>query len=163
MPEVNAFKWVKQIGKWQGAVNYILKRKTCAKSQSFPDMRELKNRLSHAAKQHRKSGSRMTVGACRHFCLRIMEDMETEQAGRVWVQAGKLPVEISRRWLRTFMRKTLGLKYGKPRNRRRMLPEKQKQVLLPYFLTCLMCTYVFLNCVPCVVLENLRQSRVSVS
>ena len=144
IPEVICFKWAKQIGRLQGAVNYILKRKTCAESQSFPDMRELKNRLSHAVNQHMKSWSRMTVGACRHFCSRIMEDMETEHAGRVWVQAGKLPFEISTRWLRTFMRQTLGLRYGKPRNRRRMLPEKQKQVLLPYFLTCLMCTYVFL-------------------
>ena len=57
-----------------------------------------------------------------------MEEMETEQAGRVWVQAGKLPFDIGRRWLRTFMRKMIGLKFGKPRNRREMLPGKQKQV-----------------------------------
>ena len=146
----------KQVGKLQVAVNGRLKKsnkKSCAQSQSFPDMRELKNKLSHAVKQHMQSGSRMTIGACRTFCLRIMEEMETEQAGRVWVQAGKLPFEISRRWLRTFVRKllvmcvhlskkgvgvsegfhffmwkTLGLKYGEPRHRRKMLPDKQRQV-----------------------------------
>ena len=94
IPEVNAFKWAKQIVKLQGAVNGILKnnsKKSCSKSQSFPEVRELKNKLTHAVKQHMQSGSRMTTGACRTFFLRIMEELETEQAGRVWVQAGKLP------------------------------------------------------------------------
>ena len=51
IPEVNAFKWIQQIGKLQVAVNGILKtnrKKSCVKSQGFPDMRELKNKLSHA-------------------------------------------------------------------------------------------------------------------
>ena len=108
IPEVNAFKYTKQIGKLQAAVSGILKnncKKSFSKSQSVPDMRELKNKLTHAIKQHMQSGSRMTTGACRTFCLRIMEEVETEQAGCVWVQAGKLPFEISRRWLGTFLRK----------------------------------------------------------
>ena len=62
-----------------------------------------------------------------------MRDMEIEKAGRVWVQNGKLPFIVSKLWVKKFLRQTLQLKYGKPRNKRRILPEKQ-MVLMQRFL-----------------------------
>ena len=133
VPEVNAFKWSKQIDKLQGLVKKLLKKtQTSVNSQSFPDMKELKARLEKEIKNQVKIGGRAISSAVKHWCVRIMHEMEIEEPGRVWVQNGKLPLSVSRSWVRHFMRHTLAMRYGKPRNKRRMLPERQKEVMGRY-------------------------------
>ena len=98
VPEVNAYKWSKQIGKLQSSMKTTLKKKKlCVKSQCKADMQELKSRLSVEVKRQMKNGARTTSTAVRHWCMNIMQEMEAEMAGRVWVQNGKLPFEIGRK------------------------------------------------------------------
>ena len=131
VPAVNAFKWSKQVDKLKRVVQTKLKQRQRLMSSSFsvPDMKELKSRLTVEIKNHIKAGGRCTTSACRQWCLRIMQEMELEEPGRVWVAKGRLPFSVSGKWVRHFMRHVLHLKYGKPRNKRRILPAKQMDIM----------------------------------
>ena len=54
-------------------------------------MKELKARLEKEINNQVNIGGRTTSKAVKHWCVRIMHEMEIEEPGRVWVQNGKLP------------------------------------------------------------------------
>ena len=134
VPEVNAFKWSKQVDRLKDVINTKLKKKrVLSVSQSIPDMKNLKSRLSVQVKQHIKEGGRCTSSTVKNWCVFLMHEMEVEEPGRVWVKNGRMPFTVSTPWVRKFMRQTMQFKYGKPRNKRRILPERQ-MVLMQRFL-----------------------------
>ena len=126
---LNAYKWSKQTDDLEEAARQSYTKTMKSKAdQSFPDMRELKTQVAALVKDALKAGKRMTTMMVKRLSLQVMKAMEEIKPGRCWVQNGKIPFSLSSRWIRRFMRRSLELTYGKPRNRRYLLPERQSQV-----------------------------------
>ena len=126
---MNAFKWSKITDGLEQSAGVAWRKKLKVRTDKcFPDMRELKIRLAQQVKDALKAGQRMTTKMVQRGCLQVMAAMEESCPGRVWVNNGALPFRVSGRWIRRFMRRNCSLRYGKPRNRRYLMPERQKEV-----------------------------------
>ena len=126
---MNAFKWSKITDGLEQSAGVAWRKKLKVRTDKcFPDMRELKIRLAQQVKDALKAGQRMTTKMVQRGCLQVMAAMEESCPGRVWVNNGALPFRVSGRWIRRFMRRNCSLSYGKPRNRRYLMPERQKEV-----------------------------------